>query len=59
MFHQSSYFPFFLDYNFGVIAGGILAIIVIISVVIAVVVICCKRQQGKNRGKEGVPLKGV
>lgn len=42
------------------IAGGILGIIVIISVVIAIIVICCKRQQkAKDRGKEGVPLKGV
>lgn len=54
------FISFLLDYSYGVIAGGIMAIIVIISVVIAVVVICCKRRQdANNAGKETVPLKHV
>ncbi|XP_060778092.1 coagulation factor IIIa [Neoarius graeffei] len=52
--------PFYDDYNFAVIAGGILVVIIIISAVIAAIVIVSKRQkEAKNREKEGVPLKGV
>ncbi|XP_048031108.1 tissue factor-like [Megalobrama amblycephala] len=51
---------FFKEYGMGVIIGAILIIILAIIAIIIVIVMCCRRRkQAENKGKEGLPLKGV